>query len=270
MSSGEARADAGERADALSGPLVLTDPAKTGSSAKTSSKRRAHRRKARRDRALGFRLFLVLMVFSVIAAGFSLKIRPLSLPVLIVAEVEERLNQLSSPLLPDARLSLGGIELMLDRSWSPVFRLQDLRLMQGAGSASFLALPEAEMLLDGAAFLRGRMLPKHLRISGAQIALRRDLDGRLDLVLGQGAAPAIQHMSEVFDGLDLALQQPELAALGTVEMDALSLTLFDERLQRTWNLGDGRLVAENRANDLAAELPAWYRVDPPARAPGRG
>ena len=84
--------------------------------------------------------------------------------------------------------------------------------------------------------------------------MRRDLDGRLDLVLGQGAAPAIQHMSEVFDGLDLALQQPELAALGTVEMDALSLTLFDERLQRTWNLGDGRLVAENRANDLAAEL----------------
>lgn len=216
-------------------------------------RRRAPRR-AGRDRALGFRLFLVLLVFSVIAVGFSLRVRPLALPVPIVAEVEERLNGMSGPVLPSARLSLGGIELMLDRSWAPVFRLQDLRLIARTGAGSFLALPEAEMALDASALLRGRILPRHLRISGAQIDLRRDLEGRLDLVLGQGAAPQIQHLAEVFDGLDLMLRLPELAALRSIELDALGLSLHDERLGRTWHLGDGRLVIENRAQELAAEL----------------
>lgn len=250
----------------MSDPLGPGERAAEAMSPAKAPKRRARARKTGRDRALGLRLFLVLLAFSVIAAGFSLKLRPLSLPVPIVAEVEERLNQMTGPLFPDARLSLGGIDLMLDRSWSPVFRLQDLRLLQGTGTASFLALPEAEMSLDGGALLRARMLPRRLRISGLQIDLRRDREGRLDLVVGEGAAPAFQELGEVFDGLDLALQQPELAALETVEMDALSLTLFDERLQRRWVLGDGRLVAENRTGALAAELSLSLLESPGAGA----
>lgn len=212
------------------------------------------RRKGRRDTALGLRLFLVLLVFAVIAAGFSLKVKPLNLPVVAVAEVEARMNRLSATILPGIRVSLGGIALMLDDNWSPKFQLRDLRLLQGSGAETFLDLPTAAMTLDGAALLGGKLQPHDLTIAGAHLDLRRDLQGRINLQFGNGTAPAIQNLAEFFDRVDAALARPELQHLKTVEFEALSLTLFDERLQRAWELGDGRLVAENRADALAAEL----------------
>ncbi len=240
------------------GPLVLGGAmaVRAAPDAGLQSKDRAvpRPRKPRRDRALGLRLLLVLLAFSIIAAGFSLKLKPLSLPILAVAEVEDRLNQMSSPVLPGARISLGGIEVMLGDEWQPEFRLQDLRLLQAGGGQTFLALPEARMSLDGQALLRGRLLPQGLMISGAHVDLTRDLNGKINLSLKEGAGPAVQSLSEFFDGIDAALALPELAQLKSVEFDALSLTLVDERLKKTWEFGDGRLVAENRATEVAAQI----------------
>jgi hypothetical protein len=206
------------------------------------------------DRALGFRLLLVLLVFAVVAAGLSLKVRPLSLPLLVVAEVEERMNRLAGKLLPGVRISLGGIEVMLDGDWAPVLALQDLRLLQGGGSSTLLALPAASVTMDRSAALSGKILPTTLSISGAHVDLTRDLEGKISLALGTGNGPAIASLGDLFDRIDAALAQPELAELETVVFEALSLTLYDERQKRAWELGDGRLVAENREEDLAAEL----------------
>ena len=223
-------------------------------------------RKPQRDGALGFRLFLVLLVFAVLFAGLSLKVKPLSLPVLAVAEVEVRLNRISAPVFPGTRVALGGIELMLDEDWSPVFRLQDMALMQGDGSSTILDLPAASMTLDAGALVSGRLQPRQLTISGAHLDLRRDLEGRINLAFGRGTSPAIQSLAEVFDRLDLALALPELAQLQSVEFEALSLSLYDERLRRTWELGDGRLVADNRPTELAAELAISFLGGVNARA----
>ncbi len=245
------------------GVLVLSDPLPRAAPVKAGQPKQntglntstgARSRAGRRDGALGLRLFLVLLAFTLVAAGFSLKLRPLSLPVWAVAEVEVRMNRMIDTVLPEAGLSLGGLSLMLDESWSPVLKLEDLRLLQARDQATFLGLPEAVMVVDGRALWSGNVLPQSLRISGAHLDLRRDLDGRINILFGQGKAPAIQSLSELFDRIDDALALPELADLQTIEFEGLSLSLSDARAGRTWDLGDGRLVAQNRADALAAEL----------------
>ncbi len=246
----EAAQEAGQPLPDPALPLAPLPPA----SGPPAARPPAARPRAPGDRALGLRLFLVLLTFAIIAAGFSLKIKPLSLPVVIVAEIEERLNLMSEPVLPGARVSLGGIELMLGEDWAPVFLLQDLRVLQGAQSGTALALPEARMVFDPAAMLKGQLLPRRLQISGAHLELRRDEAGRIDLLLGQGSAPALQNLGEVFDRIEAALGMAELSRLEAVEFSALSLSLYDQRLRKRWELGDGRLVAENRKTQVAAEL----------------
>ena len=246
------------------GLLVLSNPMTDAAPLAPKKTRRANAigkdgpgpkaRAGRRDRALGLRLFIVLLVFTLVAAGFSLKLRPLHLPVWAVAEVEVRMNRMIDTVLPDAGLALGGMALMLDDNWSPVLQLDDVRLMQSLDRSTFLGLPEASMALDGSALLSGKFLPETLRISGAHVDLRRDLDGHINILFGQGGAPAIQSLSELFDRVDDALALPELAGLQTIEFEGLSLSLTDARAERSWELGDGRLVAQNRPDELAAEL----------------
>lgn len=260
MAGSDQQAGPGDAPD----PLLLTPGMHDAAVVPVSTARPLRAKK--RDRALGFRLFLVLLGFSIVAAGFSLKIRPLSLPIFAVAEVESRMNRVTGPVLPGVRLSLGGIEVMLDESWSPVFRLQDLRLLQGAGTETLLDLPAASMTLDGEALMRGTLKPSRLIVSGAHLDLRRDLEGHLNLSLGQGSSPAIQSLGEIFDRLDTAMAAPEFARLKTVEFEALSLSLFDEREQRRWELGDGRLIAENRPEDVAAEMAISFLGTSNARA----
>lgn len=244
------------------GVLVLPDPLPQSAPIKAAKPKKVREPRAvgprsrsrGRDRALGLRLFLVLLAFTLVAAGFSLKLRPLRLPVWAVAEVEVRMNRMIDTVLPEAGLSLGGLSLMLDDTWSPVLQLDDLRLMQSQDQATFLGLPEAVMTVDGRALVSGKILPHSLRISGAHVDLRRDLDGRINLLFGQGSAPAIQGLAEIFDRIDDALALPELADLRTIEFEGLSLSLSDAQAGRTWDLGDGRLVAQNRPGEVAAEL----------------
>lgn len=242
----------------LSDPLPHTDPVKGAKPRKNKGLNAAapgpRSRRGRRDGALGLRLFLVLLAFTAVAAGFSLKLRPINLPVWAVAEVEVRMNRMIDSVLPEAGLSLGGLSLMLDDTWSPVLKLEDLRLLQSQDQATFLGLPEAVMTVDGAALVSGKIQPHTLRISGAHLDLRRDLEGRINILFGQGEAPAIQSLSELFDRIDDALTLPELADLKTIEFEGLSLSLSDARAGRTWELGDGRLVAQNRPGEVAAEM----------------
>ena len=214
---------------------------------------RRHRDPKRRDRALGFRLFFVLLVFAIIAAGFSLKLRPMTLPVWAVAEVEARMNRMVDVILPRAGVSLGGMELMLDDSWQPVLRLQDMALLQD-GQDTLLALPETVMALDGKAMLKGQLAVRRLQIDGAHVDLTRDRDGRLNLSWGDTQTSPIGSLSDLFDRIDKAMVSPELSRLDSVAFGALSLSVTDLRANRAWDLGDGRLVVQNREGEIAAEL----------------
>ncbi len=192
--------------------------------------------------------------------------KPIRLPVWAVAEAEARLNR-ALPLGENV-LSLGGVEVTVDRDWVPRLRLQDLRLGRGAGGA-LLRLPEVRVAFDPAGLLQGGLRPSSVVLSGAAIRLRRDARGRFDLDLGGGmAAQDLGSFAEMLDRIDAAFARPELSALTSVTAEALSLRLEDARAGRVWQVGDGRFALMRAEGALALDLGMTLEggAERPARA----
>ncbi len=257
----------GETGQAGDGPVVehsTTDSAAASAQAMAgpaaASAAEAARPPRRRRRSsylphslLGFVIVLSLGLATIIAT-LGLTGASLRLPVFVVAEVETRLNRSLEATLPEGALSLGGIELGIDADWVPRLRLEDLRIENEAGDA-LLTLPETGITFDLDSLLQGTVRPRSLRISGARIDLRRDADGKFDLALGAGnIGTAIDGIPALFDMVDAAFALPVLSRLRSIEADALAFSLRDDRLDRSWNVGDGRLRLENRRRDIRAEL----------------
>ncbi len=215
-------------------------------------KKRVKAPRRHRSGLLGRLVFLAL-VFGPGALTLQLMGRTLPMPVWVVAEVEARLNSSLADALPGGALSLGGIDVTVGEDWVPHLVLEDLRLLQADGQ-TLLALPETYFSLDPAGLPQGQFRAKSLRIVGAHIDLRRDQQGNLLFALGGGSGPKIDSLAAVFASLDHAFAQPALTHLTQVQVEGLSLTLTDQRADRTWQVGDGLVSIENRKDDIAAQM----------------
>jgi hypothetical protein len=78
--------------------------------------------------------------------------------------------------------------------------------------------------------------------------------GGLTCNLPAAVAPVRKTVEEVLDAVGRAFAAPGFSALRTIEAEGLILTMIDDRVGRSWNLGDGRLTIENRPDEVAAEL----------------
>lgn len=194
---------------------------------------------------------VTFLVFTgLLAAGAALfSGRPLALPVWIVAEAEQRLN---AALGGQAAVSVGGLEVVLSPSRLPELRMEDLRLSR-PGGGGLLVLPEAQARFSGAALLRGRIEPVAVRLSGAQIGLRREADGRLDFDLGDGTG-APGSLAEVLERVDVFFELPALATLQTIEAQAVTFSLDDRRAGRVWTVGDGRIALIRSPEETVVDL----------------
>jgi hypothetical protein len=197
--------------------------------------------------------FFIFVLVAALGAGLlSFGSKGIGLPVWAVAEMEDRLNQSlakASPLV----LSVGGISVALDDAFAPRLLLSDLRLLRPAGD-TFLTLPEANISLDAAALLQGAIQPRRLSLVGASASLRRDRDGRFDLDFGNGAGTEVDSFPALLDAVDAAFALPALAGLDRIDAEAMTLTLEDAKLGRTWQVGDGRLTLANRPTEVAIQL----------------
>lgn len=216
----------------------------------------APRRRRRRGARVGLWLVLSMGLLALAAtfAVLGLTGKPIRLPVWVVAEAEARANRALGPAALAASVAIGGIEVTVDDDWVPRLRLDDLRLLQ-RGGRTLATLPEARIAFSPEGLLRGELRPRSLRISGAQLALRRDAEGRFDIDLGEGfAGPEVDSFAGVIDAVERAFAHPALAELSAIEAEALALSLTDARTGRRWEVGDGRLVIQNAATTLSAEL----------------
>lgn len=226
--------------------------------APASATGRADRRTVRPKR-VRFSLTVVLTLVGLALAFAYLTMaytgKSLRLPTAAVAELETRLNaSLSKGRLPKGHsVSLGEVELAVDRDLVPRLRLRDVRFLDGGGR-SLLTLPEALVSFDPGSALSGKVRPTSIRLIGARIAVRRDAEGRLDLDLGGAVGAGPKTLGEVLDTAGAVFSSPVLSTLRSLEAEALSLSLVDDRASRSWDVGDGRLVIENSADTLAAEL----------------
>jgi Protein of unknown function len=212
-------------------------------------------RKAKRHRTglLG-RLLLLALLAGLALAAVGLSGKAIPLPVWLVAEIETRLNRALAENLPDGAVALGAVDLTVDGHFMPRLALEDVRLLK-AGGAALLTLPEVQLTLEGKALFSGEARITALRLIGAELHVARDVDGQLDISLGNGEfAPQIKSFADLFTATDRALSGPGLAQLATIEAEALAIHLTDQRSGRSFDLGDGRLTLENRADAVAAEL----------------
>lgn len=255
LGGGHRPVDAPVRAE----PLVLTDPVvpQPGPTQPAPARPLGRRSAIARGR-ISLTLILTLVV---LALGFGYLTmaytgKTIRVPTWGVAEIEARLNEgLAQARLPKgSAVSLGAVELAVDADFAPRFRLRDIRLIGDTGR-SLLALPEAMVAFDPRALLSGQLRPTAVRLSGARLAVRRDAAGRIDLQF-EGATTRAdpQTASEVLTAVEAAFASPALASLATIEAEGLTLVLTDDRAGRTWQVGDGRLVIQNGATAISAEL----------------
>lgn len=220
----------------------------------------AHLRHPRMWLAVAFLLLVFLGGFAVL----GLTGRPLVAPGWIVSGIETRANAL---LGGAARLSLGGVELVVDADFVPRLRLRNVELLSPRGVPLAL-LPELRANLHGRALLEGRIAPRSLTVTGARVSLRRLADGSLDLSLQGGANMALSP-AEVLDAIDTAFAQPALAGIERVQVDRLNVTLDDARTGQVWNVTGGALRLDQTPDRI--EMTIGFGLSaaegaPPARA----
>ncbi len=239
--------------DTLAAPSSV-DQNSTAPNPAAKSAAKATKPAKRHRTGLGGRLIFLTVIMALVIGGFAMVGRSIPLPVWLLTEVESRLNAGLEAQLPGGSVALGAVNLTIDKAGIPRLGLEDVRVLKPDG-ASLLTLPDVRLSLDAGALLQGQTRLSGLRITGARLAITRDKDGRFDFALGGGGfAPKGVRFSDMFDLLDNALASPGLAQLQSIEADALTLTLTDDRIGRRFDLGDGRLTLQNRPDELAAEL----------------
>lgn len=190
----------------------------------------------------------LLLVFLAVFTGLMVVGQTLQAPPWLQSRVEARLTQ----ALNGGSIRFGGVSFVINKGWRPRLRLRDLELSD-AGGRVIARLADAEASLAMRPLLRGQVQPKRIVLSGASATLRRDAQGQFSLSLGGqgggsvGQAPTFGQLLESFDAVFL---HPQLGALSSVELTALSLDYEDLHQGRGWTLDGGQVLITRGGGDL--------------------
>lgn len=191
------------------------------------------------------RLHWHLSVWTLVAAGLgalfllltsmSLTGRVIALPGWVATTFEERLNA----ALPEGAVSVRQVDFGVTPRGRPMLRLVDVAVRDATG----LELGRLNRVEGGfrlGAALIGRVEPTILRLTGAQVTLRRLADGTFALQMGQDLG-ASGNLASLLDRIDALFTGGPLATTDRLEASDLTITLEDARSGRIWQVTDGRL-----------------------------
>ena len=235
--------DISESADTVSEAPEAEGPV---SEAPELTARSSRARKLRRRG--GLMLILALFVLGV-GGVFSLTGGSVVAPDWVTTRIENTFNQrIQAGGMSLGRLSLGQIEVIVDRGMRPRALIRDVGLYDGRG-AELARLNEVRARINATALMRGIVTVDALSVSGAQITVRRAADGTFDLSLGEGSATS-GTLAGVLDGLDRAFATAPLSDLRSIRADQLTITLEDGRSGRLWQVTEGRIDLVQTAEHL--------------------
>ncbi|MBE1284694.1 MAG: DUF3971 domain-containing protein [Rhodobacteraceae bacterium] len=165
--------------------------------------------------------------------------------------VKERISARIETSLPGMDLTFGSVEFVINKGWRPRIRLQDVVLLREDGTV-LSQLAHAETTLAMRPLLRGQVQPKTIELFGAYGQLQRDSDGGFALSTGTGGVPleqaaSIPQMIEEWDRLFLL---PQLEALVSIQVEALTLRYEDLSKGRGWTLDGGSIRFDRTGDDL--------------------
>lgn len=212
-------------------------------------------RPARRRARFGVWLLisLPLVALAVVFALMVLTHRPLPAPVWLISRIEARAN---AALAGSVQVRLtGGADLVVDEGFVPRVRFHAVEILRPSG-LPLAVLPELRTTLYAQPLLRGKIVPRSFRVTGASLSLRRTPDGALDLALGRGnlALPRPENAAEAIAAFEAVFATPALARLERIDAEALELRLDDARLNRVWRVSAGRLVLTQDRERISVTL----------------
>nr|WP_216665331.1 hypothetical protein [Pseudoruegeria sp. HB172150] len=185
------------------------------------------------------------------ALGFMALIgTPVTAPDWVTKKVERRLNA----EIGGGRVSVGGLEVAVDETFVPRVRLRNVGIQDGGG-AEVARLNEVGIRVAAPALMRGDMEMRSLRVSGAQITVRRLSDGTFDLSFGAGGGTS-GTLAGVLDLIEGAFAKEPLTHLERIIASQLTITLEDARSGRLWQVTEGRIELENAADAIRMTVTA--------------
>lgn len=228
------------------GPAAPSDAALSEHPPRSERKRCPKRR--RRRRIVGWSCGSVLMVIAGLAlAAYLLIGREVTAPQWVQARLEARLSQ----MVPEGSVRFGSVSVEVSNRLKPRVLMLDVEVLD-VNDRPILALGELETGLAARPLLEGKMRLGKLRMSGAEVNMRRRADGSFDVAFGaslpeveQAATPA-----EMIANLDALLTSLELEHLREITADALILRFEDARVGRAWTVDGGRVSLIRDGEDL--------------------
>lgn len=226
--------------------------------------RPAGRRRRRAGMMLSVLLGLPFSALSVAVAYVALSHVPVPVPRWITGQIEARVNAAL-----DGRLAVdiaGGAELVIDAGFVPRIELRTVRVRQPSGPSfsgpsfagqSIAVLPEIGASFWPEPLMRGRLVPRRLRLDGASVALRRLPDGSLDIDLGAGGGLQgfdLRNVGHVTEAIEQVFATPALSALQGVSAENLRIRLDDARLDKVWQVSGGGFELSQDADRIALTL----------------
>ncbi len=194
---------------------------------------------------LGF--IVVLTVFTGLAV-LAFTGREITFPDALTERIEGKLNSdLNGP-----QVSIGQIVAIVDRHFVPRVTARNVVLIDATG-AEIASLNELRAVLSKEALKARRLRPDTLRLSGAQITVRRSKDGSFALDFG-GAQRVFGSGAEVLEAIDLAFSNDPLSDISRVEAREVTVSLEDARSDRIWQATDAAITLLNTDENIDITL----------------
>ncbi|SFI62364.1 AsmA-like C-terminal region-containing protein [Celeribacter neptunius] len=188
-------------------------------------------------------LILLLALFSGMAA-LAITGRVITFPELVSERIEAQINgKLDGP-----RISIGEIDLFVDRHFVPRVTARNVGLIDASG-AEIARFNTLRAVLSKEALKAWRLQPDTLRLSGAQITVRRRADGSFALDFG-GDQRLAGSGADVLKAIDHTFSVPPLSGITKVEAREITISLEDARSDRIWQATEAVVTLKNSADLL--------------------
>lgn len=154
--------------------------------------------------------------------------------------VRNRVEIAIAQSVPGAELEFDDLQFRLETDGQPVVQMRNA-VLHGPDGERIFELSDMQAVLSFKGLLTGDALPRRLVMSGLFLDVTREPNGSVALDFDQGQRISSAGGAGIVASVLVALDNPALAELAAVEIDAITVSYEDQRVRRSWTVDGGRL-----------------------------
>ncbi|KPP84819.1 MAG: putative membrane protein [Rhodobacteraceae bacterium HLUCCA08] len=194
-------------------------------------------------------LLAALPVVFVLVAALALLGREITAPGWVREAVEAR----AEAVLDGGSLDFREVTITLGTDLHPRVVLRDA-VLRDADGIELAQVPRIEGLISPRGVVQGRVLAQEVRVAGAQLRLRRAVDGSVGLAFGLGAEVGqAENLPALLEQVEAQFADGPLEALELVRASGLIVNFDDARARRSWTVDGGALSLDLRGGRTVLE-----------------